>query len=289
MKAALSTLTAATTRARRSAPAQACTAANTGTMNRPPAMASPARSTAEADAAQRAEQRRRSPEKLGDRRDAPGREAEIDREHAEQDGAEHRRQQDDAPGREPGREAGADRDRDRENGEAGGHDLFVAAEHVLDQRRHQRERDRADQPEPAGHDARPTSSRGSSRRNLQQAAGGERRCSCCTTRSGAACPVRGMNRLAPQHISENTIISSANKAGSPPSFAASPPTMVPSRMAMKVAPSTSALPAGSSERCEMVGQDAVFDRAEQRRDHAEQEQREEQHRDGVHGESRRPR
>ena len=68
------------------------------------------------------------------------------------------------------------------------------------------------------------------------------------TRSGAASPVRGINRLAPQHISENTIISSANRAGSPPFLAAMPPTMVPSRMAMKVAPSTSALPAGSSER-----------------------------------------
>ena len=42
--AALSTLTPAITRARRSTPAQDCTAANTGTMNRPPAMARPARS-----------------------------------------------------------------------------------------------------------------------------------------------------------------------------------------------------------------------------------------------------
>ena len=46
MKAALSTLTAATTRARRSAPAQACTAAKVGTTNNPPAIASPARSNA---------------------------------------------------------------------------------------------------------------------------------------------------------------------------------------------------------------------------------------------------
>ena len=46
MKAALSTLTPAITRARRSAPAQACTAAKTGTMNRPPAIARPARSIA---------------------------------------------------------------------------------------------------------------------------------------------------------------------------------------------------------------------------------------------------
>ncbi len=46
MNAALSTLTAAITRARRSAPAQACTAAKVGTMNKPPAIARPARSIA---------------------------------------------------------------------------------------------------------------------------------------------------------------------------------------------------------------------------------------------------
>ena len=46
MKAALSTLTAATTRARRSVPAQTCTAVKTGTMKSPPAIANPARSMA---------------------------------------------------------------------------------------------------------------------------------------------------------------------------------------------------------------------------------------------------
>src|SRR6202008_439245 len=46
MNAALSTLTAAMVRARRSGPLQACTAAKAGTMNRPPAPASPHRSIA---------------------------------------------------------------------------------------------------------------------------------------------------------------------------------------------------------------------------------------------------
>ena len=85
-----------------------------------------------------------------------------------------------------------------------------------------------------------------------------------------------MNRLAPQHSSENTIISSANEAGSPPSLAAMPPTMVPSRMAMKVAPSTSALPAGSSERCRWSGRMPYLIGPNSERDHAEQEQRDEQ-------------
>ena len=76
----------------------------------------------------------------------------------------------------------------------------------------------------------------------------ERRTFACTLRSGAPSPVRGMNRLAPQHSNEKMIMRKAKCAGSPPSLAAMPPTIVPSRMAMKVAPSTSALPAGSSER-----------------------------------------
>ena len=54
---------------------------------------------------------------------------------------------------------------------------------------------------------------------------------------------------------------------------------------MKVAPSTSALPAGSSSRFKVVGQDAVFDRAEQRRDRAEEEERDEQERKRMHREA----
>ena len=66
-------------------------------------------------------------------------------------------------------------------------------------------------------------------------------------RSGAPEPTFGMSRLDPQHSSANTSMRPANDAGSPPSLAAMPPTMVPSRIAMKVAPSTSALAAGSSD------------------------------------------
>ena len=67
------------------------------------------------------------------------------------------------------------------------------------------------------------------------------------TRSGAPEPTFGMSRLDPQHSSANTSIRPENDAGSPPSFAANPPTMVPSRIAMKVAPSTNALAAGNSD------------------------------------------
>src|SRR5271167_1270177 len=65
-------------------------------------------------------------------------------------------------------------------------------------------------------------------------------------RWGAPSPVGGMKRLAIQDAADDTIISQAKWIGSPPSFAASPATMVPSRMARKVPPSTSALPAVNS-------------------------------------------
>jgi hypothetical protein len=68
-------------------------------------------------------------------------------------------------------------------------------------------------------------------------------------RSGAARAVFGMNRLAPQHNTANTIIVTASTMGSPPSFIATPPAIVPPRIAKKVAPSIRALPAGSSPRC----------------------------------------
>ena len=66
-------------------------------------------------------------------------------------------------------------------------------------------------------------------------------------RSGAPEPTFGMSRLDPQHSSAKISISPANDAGSPPPLAAMPPTMVPSRIARKVAPSTSALAAGNSD------------------------------------------
>src|SRR6516225_10001093 len=73
-------------------------------------------------------------------------------------------------------------------------------------------------------------------------------------RSGAACAVLGIKRLEPQHSMAKSIINTASIAGSPPPVIATPPVIVP----------------------QMIGKDAVFDRPEQRADHAEQKQRQEQ-------------
>src|SRR6516225_5504709 len=122
MKAALSTLTAATTRARRSAPAQTCTAVKTGEID------------GDMEAAARSKER---PERHWacrryDRRSGP---AEIEREKAEENRGDQRRQQHDAAGCEPGRKARADRDRDRKDGQKERHHFFAATDREGDQRR----------------------------------------------------------------------------------------------------------------------------------------------------------
>src|SRR5262249_33942444 len=111
MKAALSTLTAATTRARRSAPAPACTAAQVGTTHREARHDEQAAGDGEpreidrkARAAERAEQGQIAGEP-GNRGGAQRRPAEIDREQAQKHGADQGRKQDDPSGRQPGGEA----------------------------------------------------------------------------------------------------------------------------------------------------------------------------------------
>ena len=126
--------------------------------------------------------------------------------------------------------------------------------------------------------------RGSSRRKLSSPTVEGARCAA-RRKSGAPAPVGGMSRLAPQHRSENTIIRTRNGRDRRRPWRQCPPTMVPSRMAMKVAPSTSALPAGSSERARWSGQDAVLDRTKQRSDDAEQKQYEEQERHRMQAEA----
>src|SRR5450830_1498916 len=74
-----------------------------------------------------------------------------------------------------------------------------------------------------------------------------------TLRCGAPSPVGGISRLAIQQATANPNTSSAKAATSPPPRAAKPPTMVPVRMATKVAPSTSALPAGNSSHRKWSG------------------------------------
>ena len=74
-----------------------------------------------------------------------------------------------------------------------------------------------------------------------------------TFRCGAPSPLGGISSAATQQASEKPITSGAKAKGPPPLRAAMPPTMVPSRIATKVAPSTSALPAGNCARSRWSG------------------------------------
>ena len=131
-------------------------------------------------------------------------------------------------------------------------DLLGAAEHVLDQRRQQRQHDRADQPEPARHEGAPPDAAVVAQM-LEQVAGRGRDVPTHHQIGRRLAGRRDEQARAPAQRARTRSSASANEVGSPPSLAASPPTMVPSRIAMKVAPSTSALPAGSSERARWSG------------------------------------
>ena len=124
--------------------------------------------------------------------------------------------------------------------------------------------------------------RGSSRRNLSRPPV-EASTFFWIVRPGAASPVRGMNRLAPQHMSENTIISERE----PGRVAAVLGRDAADDGAEQDGDEGRALDqrvaGGQFRALQVVGEDAVLDRPEQRGDDAEQEQSEEQDRDRSGG------
>ena len=277
MKAALSTLTAATTRARRSAPAQACTAANVGTMNRPPAIASPARSSAN--------RMPRPAPNIGEIAGKTGGSAQAPQ-------VDQPRSIANTPSSTAPISVGSRMMRPAASQAARPEPIAIEIEKIA----RQAVTTSSSPPStfltsggisesataPTSQNQLVTSAPHQQPRilaqELQAVRGSRRGCSSAPRDRAPPVPVRGMSRLEPQHSSENTIISVANWTGSPPSLAARPPTMVPSRMAMKVAPSTSALPAGSSERARWSGRMPYLIGPNSERDDAEQEQRDEQER-----------
>ena len=106
-----------------------------------------------------------------------------------------------------------------------------------------------------------------------------------TTRLGAPSPVGGMNRLETQHDSENTMISSAKKIGIAAVLRREPADDGAEQDGHEGRAFDQRVAGRQFGALQMIGQDAVFDRTEQRRDHAEQEQRDEQQRDRVQQEA----
>ena len=136
------------TRARSSFGAQAWTAAKTGTMNRPAAMARSRRSSVILKPATLA---RKAATPIGS---GPGAVCAATQAMSRPTrpirmqpiGAEH---QDDPPGDQARREHRADADADREGGEEEGRDMRLAADDITGERRDERQDDGADKPEPA--------------------------------------------------------------------------------------------------------------------------------------------
>ena len=155
MKAALSTLTAATTRARRSAPAQACTAAKVGTTNRPPRDRKPGEIDRDVNAVRRGKEVARCPACV-----AAGTSAD-----AVQPRSSENRPSSTAPisvGRSTMRPAASHAARPEPTATATEKmvrktviDLVGAVDVDVHQRQQQRQHQRADQPEPAHHQRAP--------------------------------------------------------------------------------------------------------------------------------------
>ena len=246
MNAALSTFTAATTRARRSAPAQACTAENVGTMNSPAAMASPARSAAmrrprtDENTSAMLILSRRTPGSRSPSRDRAQTRASNNAASSVGNRTMRPCASQEASA-EPTPIATANMARKAVMTLSSPPITVLASGGSSDSTTAPTSQNQLVTRPP--HHSRGSALSAPNRRNV------ERTILKSSLRSGAARPDGGMKRAAMKLASATTIIALANEAWSGPSRTASPPAIVPARMAMKVALSTRALPAGSSDCC----------------------------------------
>ena len=251
-------------------------------MNRPPEIASPARSIAMwmlcGDA-----KNSLMPSGLARRDDRRRGPREIEREQAQQDAGDKRRQENDAPMRQPCRETRADRHRDREDRQEDGDDALAAANVEGHERRQQRQHQRANEPEPARHHGAPPQSRLAADIFDERAGRGE--------------------NIAPDHQVWRALAGRRNEpAGDPACHRRHnhQPGEMDGVAAIlrrdagddgadengKKGPALDQRIAGRQfGALEMVGQDAVFDRSEQRSDRPVQSDRDKQQNDRVDGEA----
>ena len=215
-----------------------------------------------------------------DARDGP---AEIEREQAHHHAGDRHRQQHDAPARQEGADAGADRDRDGEDGEIGRDDHLGAAHAVLHQRGQQRHHHRADQPEQRDHDAGAPEP-GIAPQITEQVAGRAQDVAVDHEIGSSRPGLRDKQGRDPAGHCEDQD-QQAELGG----IAAFPRRQAAGDGAEQDGDEGRTLDQGVAGRqllrLQMVGQDAVFDRPEQRRDRPEQAKRDEQHRHGMQGEA----
>ena len=164
-----------------------------------------------------------------------------------------------------------------------GHHAFGAADAGLDERRQQRQRHEADQPEP-GHDVRaaPQAPVG-----LQLAQQRHRGCPgvAVMARPGAAGPAAGMARANAQDATASARMTTTTSSGLLASATAMPPAMVPIEDGEEGRAFDQRVAGGQLGGLELLRQHAVFHRPEQRGDDAEQPERHEQDRHRVQEEA----
>ena len=137
------------------------------------------------------------------------------------------------------------------------HHALAAAETGLDQRRQQRQGHEADQPEPRD-DVRAAPQAPIQSELAQQSRPWTSRDCAVMTRPGAAGPATGMRWANAQEATASAMITPTTSSALLASATAMPPAMVPMRIARKVAPSTSALPAASSAVSSFSGRMPYF-------------------------------
>ena len=195
--------------------------------------------------------------------------------NAEQHRAGERRAEHDAPARDRRGKRRADADRDRKQREIGGGGVFVAADRILDQRRQQRQHDDADEPEPARHHGAPPQPRiGAQMADQRGGRGGDverhlqMRRALARRRDEQAGDPAGERETHHQRGEDRRFAAARRQ---PTDDGAGQNRDEGRAFHQRIA-------GGQLLALEMVRQDAVFDRAEQRRDDAEASERDEQDR-----------
>ncbi|CDX61376.1 hypothetical protein MPL1032_390012 [Mesorhizobium plurifarium] len=206
--------------------------------------------------------------------DGPG---QMQAEQRHQRGADRRGQKHHASLRHPGGDGRADGDRDGEHRKISGDRDLVATERILDHRRQDRKHDRADQPEPRGHQAGAPDAHvgaqfgdlppGRAEDVLVDGKVGCRRTGGRDVAAGQPAADGQRHHDRPEHRDADAV--GGNDA---PGDGAAEDRREGGRLDPGIG-------LGQFLALEMIGQDAVFDRSEQRRDDAEHQERRHQHRD----------
>ena len=211
------------------------------------------------------------------------RRGEIERDEAEHRGGDRGRQHQRAPGQHPGGKAGTQRDPDREQRIVDVEDEGVAAETKFDDRRQQRVDDHRHGPEQAGDDrAAPQSPVGAQRAEQEPCRGydisldlqGRRRLSGRGDEARRDVGDRGEHDAQPRGPAHVMGRARRQRCRGRPEDRGDEGRALDQRVA-----------AGQLRLGEVIGQDAVLDRAEQSRQHAEHRQRDEEQGHGADDET----